>query len=416
MTAPVFILAGEPSGDQLAASIMDAVEGRFGKQNWFGIGGPLMQERGLASEAEMAQLSVMGFGAALSAYPRLSALANRLVQRIIEARPRAVITVDAKGFSLRLAARLKQRMAAEGWSAPVIHVVAPTVWAWGAWRAKSVARAVDRLLCLFPFEVDYFTPHGLAAHFIGHPEAFNAALMPRVGDNRDNGNDRSAAKRLLLLPGSRRSEIRRLVPVMRDAHALLAADGGADGTDDGGADSGVAATLVTVPHLRDEVAAALGADSGIEIVSGRDAFYQHLHQADAMMAASGTVTLQTALAGVPGVTCYRTSRLSAMIGRRLVRMDRVILPNALLRREVYPFLFQEEATPARLAAHVRAIFAADQMPDKIGAGMGSGMGSGTGSGTARRTADELRALLRGGSDDFETLVANALAPDFGPQD
>jgi lipid-A-disaccharide synthase len=404
MTAPVFILAGEPSGDQLAASIMDAVEGRFGKQNWFGIGGPLMQERGLASEAEMAQLSVMGFGAALSAYPRLSALANRLVQRIIEARPRAVITVDAKGFSLRLAARLKQRMAAEGWSAPVIHVVAPTVWAWGAWRAKSVARAVDRLLCLFPFEVDYFTPHGLAAHFIGHPEAFNAALMPRVGDNRDNGNDRSAAKRLLLLPGSRRSEIRRLVPVMRDAHALLAADG----TQDSVADSGVAATLVTVPHLRDEVAAALGADSGIEIVSGRDAFYQHLHQADAMMAASGTVTLQTALAGVPGVTCYRTSRLSAMIGRRLVRMDRVILPNALLRREVYPFLFQEEATPARLAAHVRAIFAADQMPDKIGAGMGSG--------TARRTADELRALLRGGSDDFETLVANALAPDFGLQD
>jgi lipid-A-disaccharide synthase len=408
MTAPVFILAGEPSGDQLAASIMDAVEGRFGKQNWFGIGGPLMQERGLASEAEMAQLSVMGFGAALSAYPRLSALANRLVQRIIEARPRAVITVDAKGFSLRLAARLKQRMAAEGWSAPVIHVVAPTVWAWGAWRAKSVARAVDRLLCLFPFEVDYFTPHGLAAHFIGHPEAFNAALMPRVGDNRDNGNVRSAAKRLLLLPGSRRSEIRRLVPVMRDAHALLAADGGADG----GADSGVAATLVTVPHLRDEVAAALGADSGIEIVSGRDAFYQHLHQADAMMAASGTVTLQTALAGVPGVTCYRTSGLSAMIGRRLVRMDRVILPNALLRREVYPFLFQEEATPARLAAHVRAIFAADQMPDKIG----TGMGYGTGSRTARRTADELRALLRGGSDDFETLVANALAPDFGPQD
>ena len=408
MTAPVFILAGELSGDQLAASIMDAVEGRFGKQNWFGIGGPLMQERGLASEAEIAQLSVMGFGAALSAYPRLSTLANRLVQRIIEARPRAVITVDAKGFSLRLAARLKQRMAAEGWSAPVIHVVAPTVWAWGAWRAKSVARAVDRLLCLFPFEVDYFTPHGLAAHFIGHPEAFNAALMPRVGDNREDGNDRSAAKRLLLLPGSRRSEIRRLVPMMRDAHALLAADGGADGTDDSGADStedsGVAATLVTVPHLRDEVAASLGADSGIEVVSGRDAFYQHLHQADAMMAASGTVTLQTALAGVPGVTCYRTSGLSAMIGRRLVRMDRVILPNALLRREVYPFLFQEEATPAGLAAHVRAIFAADQVPGE------------TGSGTARGTADELRALLRGGSDDFETLVANALAPDFGPQD
>ena len=153
MTAPVFILAGEPSGDQLAASIMDAVEARFGSQTWFGVGGPQMRERGFESEAEMAQLSVMGFGAALSAYPRLSALAHGLVERIIEARPRAVITVDAKGFSLRLVARLKKRMAATGWSAPVIHVVAPTVWAWGAWRAKAVARAVDGLLCLFPLRL-----------------------------------------------------------------------------------------------------------------------------------------------------------------------------------------------------------------------------------------------------------------------
>lgn len=365
---------------------MDAVEARFGSQTWFGVGGPQMRERGFASEAEMAQLSVMGFGAALSAYPRLSALADGLVERIIEARPRAVITVDAKGFSLRLAARLKKRMAATGWSAPVIHVVAPTVWAWGAWRAKAVARAVDGLLCLFPFEVDYFTPHGLDARFIGHPEAFNANLMPRSGDDRDG----SAEKRLLLLPGSRRSEIRRLLPVMRDAHALLAADGA------------VAAVLVTVPHLHDEVAAILGNDSRIKIVSGRDAFHQQLHQADAMMAASGTVTLQTALAGVPGVACYRTSALSALIGRWLVRMDRVILPNALLQREAYPFLFQQEATPAALAAHIESIFSgADEptaQPDPHA--------------VARRNASELRALLRGGSDDFETLVAAALAPHF----
>ena len=386
MTAPVFILAGEPSGDQLAASIMDAVEARFGNQTWFGVGGPQMRKRGFTSEAEMAQLSVMGFGAALSAYPRLSALADGLIKRIIEARPRAVITVDAKGFSLRLAARLKKRMAAKGWSAPVIHVVAPTVWAWGAWRAKAVARAVDGLLCLFPFEVDYFTPHGLDARFIGHPEAFNANLMPRSGNERDD----SAEKRLLLLPGSRRSEIRRLLPVMRDAHALLAADGA------------VAAVLVTMPHLHDEVAEILGNDSRIKIVSGRDAFHQQLHQADAMMAASGTVTLQTALAGVPGVACYRTSALSALIGWWLVRMDRVILPNTLLKREAYPFLFQQEATPAALAAHIQSIFS----------GVGEPTAQPDPHAVARRNASELRALLRGGSDDFETLVAAALVPHF----
>ena len=114
MTVPVFILAGEPSGDQLAARIMDAVESRFGSQTWFGVGGPQMRERGFASEFEMAELSVVGFAAALSAYPRLSALADGLVDRIIEVRPSAVITVDAKGFSLRLAARLKKANGGNG--------------------------------------------------------------------------------------------------------------------------------------------------------------------------------------------------------------------------------------------------------------------------------------------------------------
>ncbi len=383
MTAPVFILAGEPSGDQLAARIMDAVESRFGSQTWFGVGGPQMRERGFASEVEMAELSVIGFAAALSAYPRLSALADGLVNRIIEARPRAVITVDAKGFSLRLAVRLKKRMAATGWSAPVIHVVAPTVWAWGAWRAKSVARAVDRLLCLFPFEVDYFKPYGLDTRFIGHPEAFNANLMPRRGDSR-------LEKRLLLLPGSRRSEVKRMLPVMRDAHALLAADGD------------VVATLVTVSHLRDDVMTILGNNSRIKIVSGNKAFYRQLHQADAMMAASGTVTLQTALAGLPGVACYRTSLLSAWIGRRLVRMDRVILPNTLLQREVYPFLFQDAATPAALAAHIEKIFS----------GAGVLTAEPEAHEVAQRNANELRALLSGGKEDFETLVAAALIPHF----
>ena len=121
-----------------------------------------------------------------------------------------------------------------------------------------------------------------------------------------------------------------------------------------------------------------------------------------MMAASGTVTLQTALAGVPGVTCYRTSVLSALIGRWLVRMDRVILPNALLQREAYPFLFQQEATPAALAAHIESIFSgADEptaQPDPHA--------------VAGVTPANCEVLLRGGSDDFETLVAAALEPHF----
>ena len=145
----------------------------FGKQTWIGVGGPAMKAQGLTTDIAMDELTVFGFGAALTAYPRLSRLADKLVDEIMASRPKLIITVDVKGFSLRLAARVKKRMASVGWSAPVIHTVAPTVWAWGAWRRHRVARAVDGLLCLFPFEPAYFQPLGLKADFIGHPEAFN---------------------------------------------------------------------------------------------------------------------------------------------------------------------------------------------------------------------------------------------------
>ena len=121
MTAPVFILAGEPSGDRLAASLMRAINEAYGQQQWIGVGGPAMARQGLAGAHAMDNLTVMGFGAALTAYPRLSRFADKLVDEIMAARPRLVMTVDVKGFSLRLAARLKRRMAAEGWSAPIIH-------------------------------------------------------------------------------------------------------------------------------------------------------------------------------------------------------------------------------------------------------------------------------------------------------
>ena len=172
MTAPIFILAGEASGDQLAAHLMRAVNSAYEKPDWIGVGGMLMQAEGLESSVDIETLSVMGFGGALKAYWRLSSLADDLVEQVIKAQPRLVLTVDNKGFAVRFASRLKRRMKAVGWSVPVIHCVAPTVWAWGKWRAKKFATVMDGLLCLFPFEPDYFKPFGFDAHFIGHPEAF----------------------------------------------------------------------------------------------------------------------------------------------------------------------------------------------------------------------------------------------------
>ena len=384
MTAPVFILAGEPSGDRLAASLMRAINDAWGRQQWIGVGGPAMTAQGLSGAHAMDSLTVMGFGAALAAYPRLSRFADRLVDEIMAARPRLVMTVDVKGFSLRLAARLKRRMAAEGWSAPIIHTVAPTVWAWGRWRRRRVARAVDGLLCLFPFEPDYFTPLGVEASFIGHPEAFNPvyddAVRPAL----------SEAPHVTLLPGSRRSEIEHMLkPMLITLYNLRWTH------------PQVTATIPALPSMRTEIELVMkrmpGSESAVTVDCGDTALFDSLARSRAVLAASGTVTLQTALYGVPGVACYVTSGLSAAIGRRLVRMDRVILPNALLGREVYPFLFQEAATPRELTRALLQVLDDGSAEERAG-----------------EDAQALRALLRGNSASFDANVAAAMAPWMDP--
>ena len=384
MTAPVFILAGEPSGDRLAANLMRAIETAHGSQRWIGVGGPAMTAAGLQTQHQMEQLTVMGFGAALTAYPRLSAFANKLVDEIMAARPRLVITVDVKGFSFRLAARLKRRMAYAGWSAPIVHAVAPTVWAWGAWRRHRVARSVDGLLCLFPFEPGYFTPLGVDAHFIGHPEAFNP-----VYDRPVRPSSAGDAPHIVILPGSRRSEIRNmLAPMLLTLNNLRFTY------------PGITATIPTLPAMRGEIEAVFqrmpGAETGVSVDSAEGALFSALGRARAVLAASGTVTLQTALHGVPGVACYITSGLSASIGRRLVRMDRVILPNAILGRQVYPFLFQEGATPRELTASMLRVLGDEDADCR-----------------AMADAAELRQALRGESASFEDNVARALTGWLG---
>jgi len=345
-----------------------------------------MRAEGLETSHNMDQLTVMGFGSALVAYPRLSNFADMLVEEIVIARPRLIITVDVKGFSLRLAARLRRRMKRAGWSAPIIHVVAPTVWAWGAWRRHRVARVVDGLLCLFPFEPDYFLPLGVTADFIGHPEAFNPVYDKPHRLPADDG----AAPHLVILPGSRRSEIQHLLrPMLQTLHNLRDTR------------PQITATIPTLPLMRADIEAVLGEVPDLSPVVTLDAeegaLFRALGHGDAVLAASGTVTLQTALYGVPGVTCYITSGLSAAIGRRLVRMDRVILPNAILDRQVYPFLFQQAATPGEMTRAMLKVLNDNEATPR-----------------ARQHADELRRILRGTSDSFEDNVTRALAGWLSP--
>ena len=378
MTAPIFILAGEASGDQLAAHLMRAVNNAYEKPDWIGVGGRLMQAKGLESWVDMETLSVMGFGGAFKAYRRLSSLADELVEQVIKARPRLIITVDNKGFAIRFASRLKRRMKGVGWSVPIIHCVAPTVWAWGRWRAKKIANVMDGLFCLFPFEPDYFKPFGLDAHFIGHPEAFGS-LLPAASVGETIKEPRAKFNKIILLPGSRRSEISLILPEMLAATAIIKRH-----------DPNLNFVLPAVPYLLPLIE-SLVEGSGVTILDQPEDLIPALQTSDAMIATSGTITLQAALCGTVGVTCYITGALSGFIGRRLVDLDKVILPNTILGRPLYPFFFQEAATGKTLAAAtLDCLYDANAKS------------------SARHAAVELKSLLTGGAPSFDELVISAL--------
>ena len=429
MSGPIFILAGEPSGDRLAASIMRALNGAFGRQQWIGVGGPAMKGEGLDCWIDMDELTVFGVSDAAKNYRRLSRLANGLVEQVAGAKPGLVLTVDAKGFSFRFAARLRRRMTAAGWSAPVIHTVAPTVWAWGEWRKKRLVDVLDGLLCLFPFEPDYFTPLGIDAKFIGHPEAFNP-VYDKAGGAADGGVDgkaeaggeagaergvekgvrgkvkgnvkgkgKSAAPEagrddsghVVILPGSRRSEIKYLLAPMIDAFALMRQNR-----------PGLTASIPTLDRFAGEIRQAVrrrpGIVDAVDVSASQDALFKAFARGDAVLATSGTVTLQAALYGLPGVACYASSAISAFVGKRVVRMDRIILPNILLEREVYRFFFQERATPVAMAFGVLGVL------DDAGA-----------RGRAAKSAGEIKHLLRAGAASFDENVVEAFAPWMTPQ-
>ena len=381
MTAPIFILAGEPSGDRLASHIMKAVNNCYDSPNWIGVGGVSMQNEGLNSLVDMETLSVLGFGTAFMAYRRLSALADKLVEQVISAKPRIVLTVDNKGFSVRFAFRLRKRMKAVGWSTPILHCVAPTVWAWGSWRAKKFVKAMDGLLCLFPFEPDYFLPLGLDAYFIGHPEAFrNYAHKKKSAKTR-----KKYSPQIALLPGSRPAEIKLILPEMLSAVAILRRH-----------NPDFSFVLPTMPHLLPMIK---GYTEGSDIVVNgcSDDLIPILQSSEAMMATSGTVTLQAALCGTVGLTCYRTGTFSALVGRQLVNFDQVILPNVILQKRLYNFYFQKHANAKVLASAILDILDDKHVKAR-----------------AQKAAIELKTILTGNNKKFEGLVIAALKSWLGP--
>lgn len=331
-TPLVFLVAGEPSGDALGARLMVALTRLAGGRVRFaGIGGERMAAEGLRTLFPVDDLAVMGFAEVL---PRLVTIFRRMREveaAIRTARPAVVVTIDSPGFNMRLARRIRSL------GIPMVHYVAPQLWAWKPERARKLVGLFDRILALFPFEQPFFARLGIDTVTVGHPAI--EAPAPVAGDLRARLAIASEAPVLALLPGSRRGLVQRMLPVYAEtAHALARRF------------PGLVVVLPVVPGTRALVEAAVArwsVPTGViaDLADKRAA----LAVAHAAITTSGTATLELALAGLPIVVAYRASALSAMLVRRMVTVRHVSLPNLILEREVVPELLQDACTAERLA-------------------------------------------------------------------
>ena len=331
----IFLVAGEPSGDALGGRLMAALKRMCGgKVRFAGIGGPLMEAEGLQSLFPMAELSIMGLAEVLPHIPRL---ARRIRQTVAEAksrRPAAVVTIDSPGFNFRVAKRLG------GAGIPLIHYVAPTVWAWRPRRAREIAAFLDHLLALLPFEPPYFEAVGLPCTFVGHSVVESGAGRGNGEDFRARHGISGEAPLICVLPGSRRGETARLMPLFAQTLGILAKDR-----------PDLTAVVPTVEAVAAEVGrAASGWPVPSVVVNGEAEKFHAFAASDVALAASGTVSLELAMAALPTVIAYRVNGLTAWLARRMIRVKFVNLINLVLDRAAVPELLQEDCRPERMAA------------------------------------------------------------------
>ena len=333
MTRSVLVIAGEVSGDQRAAELVRAAHAREPGLQFWGIGGDELRAAGMEILYDTHAMAVMGLGEVLRRYGFFRRVFADLVARARERRPDAVLLVDYPGFNLRFAAEMRKL------DIKVLYYICPQVWAWHRARIPHMARLVNRLIAIFPFEPQVFAGTGLRVDFVGHPlvDAAQAARAATVQALPWPG-----AVHMALLPGSRRQEVDRILPVLWAAAARLERAVP-------GAGFLIAAPSADVAALvRRRLAALTGGPARCELVVG--ATRAVLRQARAALVASGTATLETALMGCPMLVVYKTSPLTYFFGRLLIRVAHIGMVNLIAGRTVCPEFIQRAATPAALAA------------------------------------------------------------------
>ena len=372
----IAIVAGEASGDMLGAALVSAVRERFPGTEFYGIAGPRMMAAGATTLVPMEKLSVRGYVEALRSLPELLSIRSSLAARLAREKPDLFIGIDAPDFNLGLEAKLKRA------GIPTVHYVSPSIWAWRAGRLPAIGRAVDRVLTIFPFEAPLYEKAGIAATYVGHPLADQIPLVPDRADARAQLRLADSATAVALLPGSRRGELQAHADLFIDTALRLAARR-----------PGIRffvplATRETRDWFETRLYAREAQGLDLTILFGHARLA--LQAADCALVASGTATLEGALARCPMVITYKVPALTYRLMMRKPLLPYVGLPNILAGEFIVPELLQDHATPENLEQ-----------------ALGNWLDHKTARARLLERYDAIHAQLRCGNDE---RVAHALSP------
>jgi len=345
----IFIIAGEPSGDRIGGEIIKALKTKSGgKLRFAGVGGKYMHEQGLTSIFPMSDLTLMG---AIEILPKLLKVYKRYCETLDAIRtvkPDLVLTVDSPDFCLRIAKKAKS------YGFPVIHYTAPTVWAWRPGRAAAMAKYLDHLLLLYRFEKKYFDAVDLPNTFVGHPLCTSGIDEQNPADFRKKYNLSATAPLLCILPGSRRAEVVSLMPVFHEALKKILKN-----------HPKIKFVLPVAPQAKDIVEGALRTwDIPVTLVEGEDDKYGAMKASKAALAASGTVTLELAMAQLPTLITYIMNPITVWLGKKFIKTKYIGLPNIILNKLIMPELLQENCTPENIVTKLEKLLNDEQTRER----------------------------------------------------
>lgn len=322
-----YIIAGEASGDLHASNLVRELKKLDPRAEFRAWGGDLLQEQGATLVKHYRDLAFMGFIEVVMHLRTILGNISVCKNDIAQWKPDAVILVDYPGFNLRIAPAVKEM------GIPVFYYISPQVWAWKQSRVHTIREVVDRMFCILPFEKDFYLKFGYETDFVGHP------LLDAIAAWSDRrAVEEDGRKIIALLPGSRKQEIKTMLPVMLDAAKKFPA---------------YRFIIAGAPSQTETFYKEVSGESAVEIVFGKT--YSLLNQSYAALVTSGTATLETALFNVPEVVCYKGSAVSYQIAKRLVKVDYISLVNLVMNREVVKELIQQEMTAATMASELKKI-------------------------------------------------------------